>query len=244
MTKEFAERIDAVLSAKTVSQLRRISFRVFRAMGFRRMAYVHSVAGHPEHFFIDQVGFSQGFATRYTASRHQLDDPFPTIARRSAVPVLWSRFGRHPNLAKRHKQYLADLRDAETGDGVSVSVSGPSGKDGYFALGYGCYGPAPSDRELAELQLICQAIHNCLCDLTRHSEEKPIALSNREAQVLHWISRGKANSVIAEILGISRHTVDTLSKRIFAKLGVNDRVSAAVLGLKTGMVPHNASGTE
>ncbi len=38
------------------------------------------------------------------------------------------------------------------------------------------------------------------------------ARSNREHAVLGWAARGKGNGVIAEILGISDHTVDTLMR--------------------------------
>ena len=50
------------------------------------------------------------------------------------------------------------------------------------------------------------------------------------------MARGKSNGVIAEILGISDHTVDTLVRRVFAKLGVGDRISAAIKGIGAGLV--------
>lgn len=53
-------------------------------------------------------------------------------------------------------------------------------------------------------------------------------LSKRELEVMRWVSLGKSNSVVAEILGISVGSVDTYMRRIFQKLGVNDRTSAAL----------------
>ncbi len=43
-----------------------------------------------------------------------------------------------------------------------------------------------------------------------------------------WVTRGKSNSVIGSILGISASTVDTYMRRIFRKLDVTDRTSAAM----------------
>lgn len=63
-----------------------------------------------------------------------------------------------------------------------------------------------------------------------------VALTRRERDVLEWIAQGKSNPVIAEILGISIHTVDTHIRRIFRKLGVNDRTTAAIKGLGAGLV--------
>jgi LuxR family transcriptional regulator/LuxR family quorum-sensing system transcriptional regulator CciR len=74
------------------------------------------------------------------------------------------------------------------------------------------------------------------CELTQDRQERPEALSPREIEILYWIARGKSSSVIAEILGISTHTVDTITRRIYAKLGVNDRTTAALRGVDFGLV--------
>jgi DNA-binding NarL/FixJ family response regulator len=57
-------------------------------------------------------------------------------------------------------------------------------------------------------------------------------LTSREAEVLRWISRGKSNQDIAEILNISPRTAQKHLERIFAKLGVENRSSAAALALQ------------
>ena len=54
-------------------------------------------------------------------------------------------------------------------------------------------------------------------------------LTAREAEVLLWIARGKANRDIAVILELSPRTVNKHLETIFAKLGVENRASAAVL---------------
>lgn len=58
-------------------------------------------------------------------------------------------------------------------------------------------------------------------------------LTTREAQVLFWISRGKSNRDISEVLGISSRTVNKHLEQIFAKLGVENRASAAAIAVKT-----------
>ena len=54
-----------------------------------------------------------------------------------------------------------------------------------------------------------------------------LGLTTREAEVLLWISRGKANREIGEILSISPRTVNKHLEQIFVKLGVENRASAA-----------------
>ncbi|HTR00480.1 MAG TPA: response regulator transcription factor [Candidatus Acidoferrum sp.] len=58
-------------------------------------------------------------------------------------------------------------------------------------------------------------------------------LTARESQVLFWISNGKTNREIAEILGMSPRTVNKHLEQIFPKLGVENRTAAARVALKT-----------
>ena len=60
-----------------------------------------------------------------------------------------------------------------------------------------------------------------------------LALTAREAEVLLWVARGKANRDIADILSLSPRTVNKHLETIFAKLGVENRASAAVLATRT-----------
>lgn len=53
-------------------------------------------------------------------------------------------------------------------------------------------------------------------------------LTQRESEVLLWIARGKANRDIGEILGLSPRTVNKHLEQVYAKLGVENRASAAI----------------
>ena len=69
--------------------------------------------------------------------------------------------------------------------------------------------------------------------LTETSEERDassletLGLTKREAQVLFWLSQGKRNSEIAEILEASSRTVGKHVERILGKLRVETRTTAA-----------------
>jgi DNA-binding response OmpR family regulator/DNA-binding CsgD family transcriptional regulator len=62
--------------------------------------------------------------------------------------------------------------------------------------------------------------------------QKTLAISSRESEVLLWVSRGKSNREIGEILTISPRTVDKHMAQIFTKLGVANRASAAARAVK------------
>lgn len=62
--------------------------------------------------------------------------------------------------------------------------------------------------------------------------QEELALTAREAEVLLWISRGKSNRDIGEILQISPRTVNKHLEQIFDKLGVENRASAAAQAVR------------
>jgi DNA-binding response OmpR family regulator/DNA-binding CsgD family transcriptional regulator len=62
--------------------------------------------------------------------------------------------------------------------------------------------------------------------------QQALALTAREAEVLLWISRGKSNRDIGEILRISPRTVNKHLERVFEKLGVENRAAAAALAVR------------
>ena len=61
---------------------------------------------------------------------------------------------------------------------------------------------------------------------------RQFSLTSREAEVLVWVARGKSNRDIGEILGLSPRTVNKHLEQVFAKLGVENRASAAALALR------------
>ena len=70
-----------------------------------------------------------------------------------------------------------------------------------------------------------------------NDSDRPIGqLSARELEVLKLIVDGKTNSEIADILYLSLSTVKTNIRGIMNKLAVDDRVRAAVVALRAGLV--------
>jgi len=67
-------------------------------------------------------------------------------------------------------------------------------------------------------------------DVARLGEK--LVLTRREAEVLLWVSYGKASSDISAVLDISPRTVQKHLERIYEKLGVETRSAAAAIAIR------------
>ncbi|MGY6274345.1 response regulator [Methylomonas sp. MgM2] len=69
-------------------------------------------------------------------------------------------------------------------------------------------------------------------DSHQYIREK-LKLTNREAEILMWIARGKTNKEIGLILNTSPRTVNKHLEHVFEKLGVSTRSAAVAMAFKT-----------
>mgnify|MGYP001221016119 FL=1 len=60
-----------------------------------------------------------------------------------------------------------------------------------------------------------------------------LGLTTRESEVLFWLSNGKTNKEIAQILDIGARTVNKHLEQVFVKLGVENRTTAAGIAIRT-----------
>ncbi|WP_068117153.1 helix-turn-helix transcriptional regulator [Tropicimonas marinistellae] len=124
---------------------------------------------------------------------------------------------------------IAELRDVLRGlETLGVRISAARGARGCREA------EAQLDRVTRQLRRLLAQLESEL--LPDRSQAADVPLTPREHEILGWIASGKSNAVIAEILGISRHTVDTYNRRIFRKLDAADRTTAAVKALHAGVL--------
>jgi DNA-binding NarL/FixJ family response regulator len=67
----------------------------------------------------------------------------------------------------------------------------------------------------------------------------PVLISERENEIIVLISEGYTNEQIADMLFLSRHTVNTHRKNILAKLGVKNTAGIVMYAVKTHLVSPN-----
>jgi DNA-binding NarL/FixJ family response regulator len=128
------------------------------------------------------------------------------------------------------------MRELELGDGYAMPVFGPMHCHGTVSIGRAVNPEVLDTAPVAELHMVAQAAHMRLCALMPDLQGPEKRLSAREQEILDWVARGKSNNDIASIVGLSTGTVDTYLRRIYDKLGVSDRTSAAVRGVGMGLI--------
>jgi len=90
---------------------------------------------------------------------------------------------------------------------------------------------------LAGLDLVEPSLRRALAGRDTGRNTAPVAaLTERELQVLTGMSQGKSNGQIGRELYLSEDTIKTHARRLFRKLGVNDRAQAVALGFRRGLV--------
>jgi len=139
-------------------------------------------------------------------ARELLAELFPhDMAASLPAPVLAQLIQLRSEGSKEPARLLVDVR----GRKVEISVMSPIGPDELlFRLTE--LSTTPDEQQL----------------------QRTLSLTSRESEVLLWISRGKANREIGEILAISPRTVNKHLEQIFVKLGVENRASAAARAIR------------
>ncbi len=201
----------------------------------------HAVTSDAASSRVIADGFPEDWVSTYVEQRLIEIDPIPELAARLAEPFFWHDIRDLVQVSSEQAKYLDAMEKAKLGDGIALYVFGPGLKNAYVGMGFGVERVELSRELIFRFQCAAQAGHLRFCALTGTSRTD--ALSKRENDILRWIARGKSNSVIAEVLGISPHTVDAHVRSIYRKLDVADRTSAAIRGVGAGIIqyPHHVS---
>ncbi|MBV2358708.1 LuxR family transcriptional regulator [Thalassococcus sp. CAU 1522] len=237
---DFESVLGSIASAPTRRALWNVVLDYLHSEGVKRVSY-HAVDADASTMTIVTDGFPENWVRAYVRNNFVEIDPIPELAAKLAKPFYWHEIRDLVESTKARDAFLAAMDDAGLGDGLAFFVFGPGLQNAYVGLGFDVDRLALSDHTVFRLQCIAQAGHVRFCALNRDRPREKLSL--RETEVLHWVAKGKSNSVIADLLRISPHTVDAHMRSIYRKLDVTDRTTAAIRGVGAGIVqyPHPAA---
>ncbi|MGC1652195.1 MAG: helix-turn-helix transcriptional regulator [Candidatus Sulfotelmatobacter sp.] len=71
---------------------------------------------------------------------------------------------------------------------------------------------------------------------SRRARKTPYFLTARECEVLKWVARGKPAREIAEILDITKRTVDAHVHSSIGKIGAVNRTNAVAIAIRNRLI--------
>lgn len=90
--------------------------------------------------------------------------------------------------------------------------------------------------QMMELMCISQHVFERLAEIRNINVRAIDTLTGREVDCLNWTAAGKTSSEIANILGLSEHTVNHYLNRAAKKLDTVNRTQAVAKALRTGLI--------
>ncbi|MHA7969955.1 helix-turn-helix transcriptional regulator [Rhizobium sp. CAU 1783] len=143
--------------------------------------------------------------------------------------------------------HVAKQRDAQTTElsrslferfrmprGAYFPVHDASGMRGAvsFAGDRALFTPA----EMIELMYLSVHVYNRLAEIRELDNRATDMLTEREIDCLNWTAAGKTSVEIAEILGLSEHTINHYLNRATKKLDTVNRTQAVAKALRLGLI--------
>jgi LuxR family quorum sensing-dependent transcriptional regulator len=75
-----------------------------------------------------------------------------------------------------------------------------------------------------------------LIERSRRTRKRPNTITARESEVLKWVARGKSAREIAEILNITKRTVDAHVHSAIRKIGAVNRTNAVAIAIRDRII--------
>ena len=172
---------------------------------------------------------------RYLAEDYLKCDPAVLHLMRSREPYTWQDVMDCPEYTKLQRRVVNEAAEFGLDNGLIVPLFGM--RSGTTIASFAGANTDLSVRERAELHLIAIYAHARIRALLPHREPASFpGLSPRERECLQWVSAGKTDWEIGEILSISEKTANAHIERVKQKYNVATRVQAVVLALRAGEI--------
>ena len=169
----------------------------------------------------------------YTENEYVRVDPCVRYLYETANPFEWAEAPYHPEREPRAAEVMNRAAEFGLGRGFAVPIHTVRGYKAAVSLG-GRHLDL-NFRSKAAIHLMSLYAFDRVCRLIG-PPIKIHALSEREREVIAWLSRGKSAWEIGEILGITQRTVEEHSANARRKLGAVTTVQAVAIAIREGLI--------
>lgn len=244
MLEQFIENTNKARSSQEIFDLYQKALNYY---GYDGICYC-LVTDHPEYGLKANHGAMQNYPDEwikhYTHKKYKEIDPVLQFCFKTNNIFSWDQLVSNKELAQDEKILMQEAQDAKLLNGLAVPIHGLNGELTAIGLASKNGGIDLNKDMLCKVRAISIQFHMAYLEKEAitfntyplKSHRKHIILSEREREILLWMSEGKSDSVIADILGISYATVRYHMNNIFQKLGVNERTLAVVKAIRLGLI--------
>ncbi|WP_363351698.1 autoinducer binding domain-containing protein [Methylocystis echinoides] len=234
----YQDFVDGVRTASDASAFRAVAERAAQELGFRWFAYLAFTGD--DHRLIST--YPKEWTEHYRKNRYDQIDPVIRRARRDREVFRWS--GEQATRGANKVQQKFYVEAAAFGIEKGVSIPLPAGFDRFAVFTFAsdkCRRDACEGSEEAKvlLRLMATYFHAHVEAALRSplADDVESPLSQREAQCLSWLSRGRTIEKTACIMNIKPRTVAFHIDNARAKLGAENVTHTVALAIKRGLIP-------
>lgn len=205
------------------------------ALGFEHVAYGFQSLlpiSRPKVTLLNN--YPRTWQARYAQAGYLQIDPTVARGRRSQTPIIWS-----DQVFANAQSLWDEARAHGLRVGWAQSSIGGLGVGGMITLSRSCQPLTTQelDAKQQKMRWLVQVAHLAFsrvlgCSLVTESH----ALTDRELEVLKWSADGKSARDIADILNLSKNTVDFHIKNSVIKLHVPNKTAAVVRAALLGLL--------
>lgn len=233
MTKAF---MDQISKTATPAELWRVAAHSFKLEGFTGGSY-DLVKG--TNFAPLMRSLSFGYRLELVNAYHSVDyaklDAVARLCIATGEVLTWDEAWARGPITKEEQSFREMMQTPAMHTTIGIPLFGPMQRIGYATLQPADINQMFDPGRRRWLQSMAQACHLRLCELL-FAQTAEISLSPREREILYWVAQGKSNSVIAQLVDCSSNTVDTHLRRIYGKMDVSDRTTAAIKAIGLGLI--------
>jgi len=185
------------------------------------------------HVVLD--AWPEEWTKRYFSNGYLYRDPTILLVRRASGPFRWSDVSAQCKVCLSGRRIMQEATEFGLSEGLTIAFSTIERHQVGFSIAGEKLDPDPCE-QLA-LQLVGAYALGCAYVLAEPQHHyKPVHLSPRQRDVLHWASEGLTLDNIAERLNISSNTADTHLRVVRERLGVSSTIHAVAEAFRLGLI--------
>lgn len=230
----WAETLERIDNASTPNEIMEGLSSFLRSFAFRDLLItgLPSTNDRPWHQAILYDGWSTEWFERYATCGHFSHDPCVLRSRTSDKAFLWRELAR-TEMSSRQLRVMDEASEFGMLDGLCVPIHHPLKAPAVVTAAGNLIDVDKSD--LPTLEMICTHAFRALQRLHIGAEEPLLSKpTEREKEILKWISGGKSAEDIACILGISKFTVERHLRNVREKYNAINTVHAVMEAVRRG----------